>query len=223
MSASQSLSLRSKMLGAVLREARLKSGLTQRQAAEVLGISPSTFGSYEHGRKSISLPELEILAYTLDLPIRNFWDPDLPVSDARAPLAPALTLPLRNRMIGVQLRLHRQARNLTLRDLAERTGFPPGRLSAYERGARAVPLPELEALAAVLGHTLDEYSDRDGPVGRWMAQTHAQQAFAALPPDIQAFVANPANQRFLRLAMDLSQLPPDRLRAISRAFQDVVT
>jgi transcriptional regulator with XRE-family HTH domain len=223
MSDSQSLSLRSKMLGAMLREARLNSGLSLRQAAQMLNISPSTFGSYEHGRKSISLPELEIVAYTLEVPVRGFWDPESAAADSRPSMTPSFTLPLRNRMIGVQLRLHRQARDLTLKQLADRTGFPTGRLSAYERGARPVPLPELEVIATALGHKVDEYGDQDGPIGRWVAHTLAQQGFAALPPDLQAFVAEPANRRFLDLAKDLSQLPADRLRAISRALQDLLT
>lgn len=223
MSDPQSLSLRSKMLGAMLRDARLKSGMTLREAGKLLGISPSTFGSYEHGRKSISLPELEILAYTLDIPVRSFWDRDAPAVDNRPAFGAAQTLPLRDRMIGAQLRLHRQARGLTLKQLAERTGFPSGRLSAYERGARHIPLPELETIAASLGHQVDEYRDQDGPIGRWVTHTLAQEGFAALPDDLQAFISDPANRRFLDLARDLSQLPPDRLRAISRAFQDLLT
>ncbi|MGA9192287.1 MAG: helix-turn-helix transcriptional regulator [Anaerolineales bacterium] len=217
----QSLSLRSKMLGAMLREARLDSGKSIRESAELLGISPSTMSSYEHGRKAITLPELEVLAYTFDVPVRAFWSQDLPVVDQRPALDAARAIPLRDRMIAVQLKLHRQAAELTQAELAERTGLPASRISAYERGKRGVPLPELEVLAASLGHRVEDYRDMDGPIGRWAKRNLAFDSFAQLSPEIQAFVSEPGNRRFLELALNLSQLPSDRLRSISRALQDV--
>jgi transcriptional regulator with XRE-family HTH domain len=217
----QSLSLRSKMLGAMLREARLDSGKSIRQSADLLGISPSTLSSYEHGRKAITLPELEILAYTFDVPLRAFWSPDLPVVDLRPALDAARAIPLRNRVIAVQLKLHRQAAGLTQSELAERAGMPLSRISAYERGRRGVPLPELEVLATTLGHKLEDYRDMDGPIGRWAKRNQAFESFTQLSPELQAFAADPGNQRFLELALNLSQLPSDRLRSISRALQDV--
>ncbi|MFP3854559.1 MAG: helix-turn-helix domain-containing protein, partial [Anaerolineales bacterium] len=63
MTENQALSLRTKMLGALVREARMEAGKSIRDSAEMLGISPSTFSSYEHGRQGISLPELEILCF----------------------------------------------------------------------------------------------------------------------------------------------------------------
>jgi transcriptional regulator with XRE-family HTH domain len=217
----QSLSLRSKMLGAMLREARLDSGKSIRESAELLGISPSTLSSYEHGRKAISLPELEVLAYTFDVPAKAFWSQGVPVVDDRPALDAARAIPLRNRVIGALLRLHRQEAELTQVELAERTGLPASRISAYERSKRSVPLPELEVLAASLGHQVDDYRDMDGPIGRWAKHNQAFLAFAELPPDIQAFVSDPGHRRFLELALNLSQLPADRLRSISRALQDV--
>jgi transcriptional regulator with XRE-family HTH domain len=217
----QSLSLRSKMLGAMLREARLDSGKSIRESAELLGISPSTMSSYEHGRKSVSLPELEVLAYTFDVPVRAFWSQDIPVVDSRPALDAAGAIPLRNRMIGVLLRLQRQEAELTQAELAERTGLPASRISAYERGKRSVPLPELEVLAASLGHQVEDYQDMDGPIGRWARRNRAFESFSGLPVALQTFVSDSHNQRFLDLAMNLSQLPSDRLRSISRALQDV--
>jgi HTH-type transcriptional regulator/antitoxin HipB len=217
----QSLSLRSKMLGAMLREARLDSGRSIRESADLLGISPSTMSSYEHGRKAITLPQLEVLAYTFDVPVKAFWTKDMAIADDRPALDAARAIPLRDRVIGVQLRLHRQEAGLTQAELAERTGLPASRISAYERGKRGIPLPELEVLAASLGHQVEEYRDMDGPIGRWAKHNRAFESFTQLPPEVQAFVSDPANRRFLELALNLSQLPSDRLRSISRAFQDV--
>ena len=53
-----------KNLGARLSELRKKSGLSQRQAAEKLGISPAPLSAYELGKK---LPPLETLAAMAEL------------------------------------------------------------------------------------------------------------------------------------------------------------
>lgn len=221
MSDQQSFSLRSKMLGAMLREARLESGKSIRESADLIGISPSTLSSYEHGRKAITLPELEVLAYTFDVPLRAFWSRDLPIVDHRPALDAARAIPLRNRVIAVQIKLHRQEAGLTQSQVAERTGMPISRISAYERGKRGIPLPELEALATTLGHKLEDYRDMDGPIGRWALRNQAFDRFTQLSPELQAFASDPANRPFLELALNLSHMPSDRLRSISRALQDV--
>ncbi len=177
--------------------------------------------SYEHGVKAITLPELEVLAYTFDLPVRAFWSQDLSVVDQRPAVDASRAIPLRGRMIAVQLRLHRQAAELTQAELAERTGISASRISAYERGKRGVPLPELEVLAASLGHQIGDYRDMDGPIGRWARRNQAFESFTQLPDELQAFTSEPGNRRFLELALDLSQLPADRLRSMSRALQDM--
>ncbi len=217
----QSLSLRSKMLGAMLREARLDFGKSIRQSADLLGISTSTMSSYEHGRKAITLPELEVLAYTLDVPVRAFWSQDLHVVDQHPALDAAGAIPLRDRMIAAQLRLHRQDAELTQTELAERTGLPVSRISAYERSKKGIPLPDLEVLAATLGHKVEDYLDKDGPIGRWAKRNQAFEQFTQLSPELQAFASEPGNRRFIELALNLSQLPSERLRSISRALQDV--
>lgn len=221
MTDSPALSLRTKMLGAMLREARLNAGKSIRETADLLGVGPGTVSSYEHGRKGISLPELEILAYEFDVPTKAFWDDRQPVSQERPPVNARQTIALRDRIVGAQLRLHRTEAGLTIKALAERTGFPGSRISSYERGRRSVPVAELEMLAASLGHTLEEYMNGEGAIGRWARQSAALRRFAELPEELQAFVADPENAPFLELARDLSALPADRLHAIGQAFKDI--
>lgn len=221
MTDSPTLSLRTKMLGAMLREARLSAGKSIRETADLLGVGPGTVSSYEHGRKGISLPELEVLAYEFDVPATAFWKDEERVSRARPPVNAEQIIALRDRIVGAMLRLHRQEAGLTIKALAERTGFPGSRISSYERGRRSVPLAELEVLAASLGHTIEEYMNDDGPIGRWARQSAALRRFVELPDDLQAFVSDPQNARFIELARDLSALPPDRLHAIGQAFKDI--
>jgi len=217
----QSLSLRTKMLGAMVREARMAAGKSIRQSADWLGLGTSTFASYEHGRKGISLPELEVLAYAYRVPLDSFWVSRSEILDSEPGFNTRQEIALRQRLIGAQLRKRRLEDDLTITALAEAVGFPISRLSAYERGQRPIPLPELEVLAETLGHDLADYIETEGPVGDWIRLRQLFDAFGDLPEDMQRFVTEPANRPFLRLAIELSRLPGEQLRAVSRTINEI--
>lgn len=54
--------------GSLLREARLRAGLTQHELATRLGWSPDTLASYETGRRGLRVAQLFEIAQTLELP-----------------------------------------------------------------------------------------------------------------------------------------------------------
>jgi len=58
----KSLTLRAKIIGVLLRDARLAANKSPKECAELLGLSASAYSSFELGKKSLSLPELELLA-----------------------------------------------------------------------------------------------------------------------------------------------------------------
>ena len=64
--AEERLVVRNRIIGLLLRDARERADKTKRECAAALGVSTSTITAYEEGRKSLSLPELEVLAYVLD-------------------------------------------------------------------------------------------------------------------------------------------------------------
>ena len=71
------LELRHKEIGVLLRQARSAAGKTQRECAELLGISADTISRYEHGSKAIPLVHLELLADSLGIPVSDFRDREL--------------------------------------------------------------------------------------------------------------------------------------------------
>ncbi|MEW6567498.1 MAG: helix-turn-helix transcriptional regulator [Chloroflexota bacterium] len=216
----QALALRAKMLGATLRMARLSAGRSLREAAACIGVSPSTLNSYETGSKSISLPELELLAFHLDVPLRRFW-PQASLSQEGPSIHPTALIPLRQRMVAALLRSHRLEARLSIKQLAEAAHVRPGRLSAYEQGDHPVPLPHLEALASALGRSIEEYVDKQGPFGEWDASLRTMEALRQLPFDLREFVVQPANRTYLRLAKQLSELPVDKLRTVAQGLLDI--
>ena len=62
------LALRHRIVGALLRQARLEADISQKELAEVLGCSTGRLSSYEYGKQPIPLAELELLAQHLSLP-----------------------------------------------------------------------------------------------------------------------------------------------------------
>ena len=147
------ITLRAKKLGILIRDARLASRRNTKECAAAINVTNGVFKAYEEGRKAPSLPELETLAYYLELPINHFW------SNEALSAAPArvddLDLPrltgLRHRMIGALLRQERMNASLSMKSVAEETGISSARLKRYELGERPIPLPELEAILKVLG------------------------------------------------------------------------
>ncbi|MCX6066155.1 MAG: helix-turn-helix transcriptional regulator [Chloroflexi bacterium] len=217
------INLRTRKLGVLIRDARLASRKTVTETAKTIGISPAILRAYEEGRKAPSLPELEVLAYYLDLPIQHFWS-SLSLSDA-APRTDPIDLnrlaALRHRIVGTLLRQRRLQTSISLKALSFETGIPQGRLTAYEMGERAIPLPELEAILTVIGGRVESFFDQNGPVGKWMTDQGAILEFLKLSPELRAFVCLPVNHPYLELARNLSELPTDKLRSVAEGLLDI--
>lgn len=70
--AAQVISIRRKMLGVQVRQARQEAGHSQEALAEVLGCSVERLADYELGKISIPFSELESMASFLNLPMTRF-------------------------------------------------------------------------------------------------------------------------------------------------------
>jgi transcriptional regulator with XRE-family HTH domain len=215
--------LRAKIIGALIREARLAAKRTPEECAQVIGISTEAFGAIELGTRAVSLPELETLAYFLDMPIEHFWE-----RDRLAEMRPERSLSgleqlmrIRHRMIGALLRQARLESGFTLETLAERAQVSPEQLEAYELGKEAVPLPMLETLSGMLHRSIREFQDQHGPVGVWNAQQRAVKDFLSLPLDLQLFVSKPVNRPYLELAIRLNDMSVEKLRAVAEGLLEI--
>jgi transcriptional regulator with XRE-family HTH domain len=223
MDAASQVTLRTKKLGVLIRDARLGARRSPDECARAMGVTRGLLRAYEEGRRAPSLPELENLAYFLHLPIEHFWGKSA-VSDS-APRSETPELPqllqLRQRVIGALLRQERTGANLSIKTLSTETGIPAGRLKAYELGERPIPLPELETLATSLSARIDAFFDQNGPVGQWMRSEKSIKQFMELPEELQAFVGQPVNRPYLDLAVRLSSMSSDKLRSVAEGLLDI--
>lgn len=216
------LALRDRIIGVLLRDARRRAGLTRTECADALGVSAVTIEAYEEGRKPISLPELEVLGYVVNAPIHRFWEKE-PVlgTDEEQPDFQGL-LDLRHRIVGVLLRQARTEANMTRDRVAEVLGCSPDHVSDYEYGTRPMPVSELELLARHLNLPVEHFVDgKECPVGKWHRQQEIDRRFHELPEDVQEFVAEPVNSKYIEVAMRLSGLSASRLRAIAEGLLEI--
>ena len=217
------ITIRSKKLGVLIRDARMAARRSIKECAEAIGMKSGAFRAYEEGRKALSLPELETLVYYLDLPIDHFWSREIK-SNAPLPIE-TLDLPkllaVRQRKIGALLRQKRTNASISIRNLAHETGISGARIKAYELGERPIPLPELEVMVSTLGGRIETFFDRSGPIGQWLTNEEAIQNFLELPEELRKFVSMPVNRPYLELAMKLSAMSKDKLRSVAEDLLDI--
>ncbi len=220
---SDTLTERSQAIGQCLRQARQKRQLSTEECARLIGVSAERLASYESGQALISLPELEILAYALDIPLEHFLEAGMPQTEETRPSLTNVEqlLQLRHRVIGALLRKARLEAGLSLEELSQRSRIPQEQLQAYEFGQQPVPLPHLEMLCTWLRRSLREFEDQQGPVGRWIAQQRALRNFLSLPLELQVFVGHPSNRLYLELARRLSDMSVDKLRAVAEGLLEI--
>jgi transcriptional regulator with XRE-family HTH domain len=220
---SQAAILRSKKLGVLIRDARLAKGKSLQGCARAMGVDPLKFEAYELGENCPSLPEMELLAHFLDIPLEHFWGR---VTISKSALSEkkfdaAQLVLLRQRMIGVMIRQARIEKGLSLENLAQQAGLASNSLEKYEYGEAAIPVPVLERLAGILNRPLREFQDRHGPVGGWVNQQHAVKGFLEMPSELQAFVSKPINRPYLELAQRLSEMSVDKLRGVAEGLLEI--
>ena len=217
------ITIRTKKLGILIKDARITSRRNAKECADAIGVKGGIFRAYEEGRKAPSLPELEALVFFLDLPIDHFWSKEIK-SNIPSPHE-SLDLPklmsVRQRKIGALLRQERMNASISIRNLAHETGISGARIKAYELGERPIPLPELEALIGTLGGRIESLFDRSGPIGQWLISEEAIQHFLDMPMELRQFVALPVNRPYVELAMKLSNMSRDKLRSVAEDLLDI--
>ena len=144
-------------LGIRLRQARLKAGQTQRNAAVILRTSTQTVRNWEAGRYKPPTWAISQLAYFYATPEQELLEPDdlefFPPSQ-----------PLRyNRVLADPLKLAdaRQGMGLTLSEVAYYTGVSVSSIRRYENGSANPRADTMETLAAVYGMPIEWFTSPD--------------------------------------------------------------
>lgn len=195
--------LRAKIVGVLLRKARLAAECAPEECAAFLQMTPEQFEAWETGEEAPSLPELELLSSFLQ---------GAPTPDRQSDY-----LLLRQRIIGV---LMQKARLNADVDIAQ-TAVYPDRLSAYELGERSAPMTDLCALAQVLGLELSAFLEST-KMERSFLMPSAAQPIDAGATALTDFAADRQNAAFIRLAMAFRHIRADDLHRIADALLAII-
>lgn len=217
------LQIRARKLGVLILDARLASRRSVEECAHAMNVTVEEYTAYEKGLKSPSLPQVEALAFALNIPYQHFWSSEAlsekPQKDALEKIAQLIQL--RNRIIATRIRMERSRLNLTIPQMAEKSGISEESLKVYESGAQTIPSPELENIAAALSMRMEDFFDQSGPIGKWRSEQESIQNFLQLSDEVQRFVSKPVNQPYLSLAMRLSDLSVEKLRAVAEGLLEI--
>lgn len=217
---SEEVLTRAEILGGLIREARLNAEYSVAECSAFLGKSPSEYDSLENGDITPSLPELEVLAVNLRVPMTHFWGNVRPIE--RTEMDNADYLSLRQMMVGATLGQVRIKAKLTVDELADETGIAADMIRAYESGAEPIPYFELETLATKLDASIKVFVDDEfGPLAENEAERELERRFGDWSPQMKMFIADSRNIAYLETAMRLSEMDADKLRSIAEGILEI--
>jgi transcriptional regulator with XRE-family HTH domain len=214
--------IRSRMLGVLITDARHAAGYDLETLAEGVGVDTDTVQAWEYGQSVPSLPQIELMAYILQVPISHFWGTETfeKRRDERQIDGQEYSL-VRDRMIGLMIATARQEKNLSDTEVADKLGIHPDDLSAYELGQLAVPMTVLTSLSSLLEVSLNYFLEDNGRVAHFLEVQSMSDTFARMPEDIRDFISAPAHEAYIRVAMALAHIPTENLRALAEGLIDI--
>lgn len=211
---------RAKILAGLILDARQNARRSIEECAEAIGILADDYANIEAAERDITLPELEVLAMYLEVPMAYFWG-TMSLQEAEE-TDYELYQSLRQRIIGVLLRQARLEADRSPEELALALNSNVEEIEAYESGAKAIPYFHLEKLTNDLNISMQYFSNEThGPLARYENEQSLQKRFNELPPELKAFVAEPINLKYLETAMHLSEMDVKKLRNIAEGILEI--
>ena len=199
--------LRAKILGVLLRQRRQAADSSLADCAVFLQQTPQTLEAWECGEQSPSLPQVELLS--------SYLEGAPPPGNLEAYQL------LRERIIGVLLRMARDKQAISADAVASDSALDKDCLRAVELGDSAIDLPDLTALAQALDVDLRDFIDAPAaevappPVPAGPAIDEGKAA-------LSDFAADSDNAAFIRLAMAFRQIPAEDLHRIADALFAII-
>jgi transcriptional regulator with XRE-family HTH domain len=218
----ESFLIRAKMIGVLIRDARQNAGRSLEECAGMLRTDPALIEAWEYGDEVPSLPQLELLAYYLDVPISHFWGTTtLEATREDYGSSQREYMALRDRLVGALLRQAREELDLSLEALSEASGLSAEQIEAYEWGEVPLPMHELSVLANVVRKNLNYFLESSSHIGELLAMREMWKHFSNMPEEVRQFAANPLNVGFIEIAIMFSQMPADRLRRVGESVLNI--
>jgi len=218
----ESYRIRARMIGVLIHDARLNAERSIEECADLLRITPQDMQAWEFGDTTPSLPQIELLAFYLGVPVSHFWGTDtLEAKYGRHSDIQSEYVALRTRMIGAMMRQARDELSLSLDTVSEESAIPADLLAQYEMGELPVPMHELSVLSSILKKNTSYFLETSGYIGEWLQMREEWKHFLELPDEKRQFAANPRNIGFIEIAIMFSKMPVEDLRQVGASILDI--
>jgi len=148
---------------------RIKKVRTRKQqsihnCAMILDISKENYLKFESGEKPLSLPEIELIAIYLGIPLENLFDSD-PVKDDSLLVLQDEVQPqyrnLRQKMIRARFKVEKAKRGISLEKLHQETGISLETLTFYENGVLPIPIHHLMQISEALSLSMEAFINQE--------------------------------------------------------------
>lgn len=215
--------IRTKKLGLLLYDARLVTGKSISDCAKITGIPLEKLSDFEAGLLSPTLPELEILSYFYKIPLEHFWGNEILSENDQEQQAKKFKqlISIRHRMIGANIKTILDERNIQPEDFAKSLGLNPDQFQNNLSGDEEIPVPLLEMISKNLDCRIEDFFDTQGMIGRWRAEIIESQRLKEIPYELRDFISKPINVPYIELAIRLSELDVNKLRAVAEGLLEI--
>lgn len=217
-----SYELRGKMLGVLIQDARLHAARTVEDCARLLNVAQEEILAWEYGDKTPSLPQIEVLAYYLGVPVSHFWGHETIGDDKNSKQsAQSEYIKLRDRMIGALLRAAREEAELSIEEVRDATYIPVELLQSYELGELSIPMHYLSTLSSAVNKNMSYFVETSGYIGELLQIREEWKKFSDMDDKLREFASNPSNLGFMQIAVMFSKMPTDDLRDIAEGLLEI--
>lgn len=215
--------LRGRIVGVLIRDARVAKGYTAEHLAGILQVDTDTIIAWEFGNASPSLPQLELMAYALEVPVSHFFGATNTLVDQMAARNVDQNDYIRARdgMIGTLIRMAQQQANFTTEYLAEQCGLEVALLTEYQYGRIPVPLTHLTSIARALRVNISFFMDDGNRVGTFLEAQELFNTFLEMDSELRQFLTKPSNHRYIELAMKMAEMDIEKLRLIAENLLEI--
>ncbi|MCX6054001.1 MAG: hypothetical protein NTZ74_03635 [Chloroflexi bacterium] len=223
---SQLLTLKAKKIGVILSFNRQKASFSLDILSQLTGISSEELKQIEKGEKCASLPQLEMIAYRLGIPLSGLILGTSPTGNALSinqELIDNLS-GIQNRLISLRLKKIRIQKNIPIEKIAEQCLVTVETYEQYELGVTPLPYPVLDCLCTFFGIQPLSLISNDNPLLINKVQTKDKpltKNTVKLPEELANFIANPDNLPYLELAIRLSRMEATKLRSIAESLLEI--
>ncbi len=214
--------LRDRIVGVLLQDARRAHDLSEQDCASEVGVPLEYYRDWEAGKRSPTLPQLELLAYKIGVPVSYFWNTTtISAAEPERKVPAEAFTDLRDRVIGTLIRARRLELNLTADALATQSGLSGSQIEAMELARLPVTFATLTTLASALKVPLGYFMEDTSRIGDWLHTQEEYDRFTDMPDELREWVLQPTNQPFIEIAMKLSKLPVNDLRGVGENILNI--